>query len=173
VPNQAAILLPNNGNVIATARQAQELAPDRRILVVPSADLAQGVAAIMAFNFERSAAENRDAMEQAMRRVQTGEVTQAVKDATLDGKRVSEGQFIGLARGKLASVASQLPQALLGLLEHLGAKDDDAITLYQGQDVTENAAQQVEQAVRQRFPEADVKTYEGGQPHYHYLAAVE
>ncbi len=173
VPHQTVVLLPNNGNVITTARQAQELAPDRRILVVPSADLAQGVAAIMAFNFERSAAGNRDAMEQAMGRVQTGEVTRAVKDARIEGKAVREGQFIGLARGTLASVAGELPEAVLRLLEHLGARGDAAITLYQGQDVDPSEAQRVEQAVRQRFPEADVTTYEGGQPHYHYLAAVE
>ncbi|MSQ25386.1 MAG: DAK2 domain-containing protein [Dehalococcoidia bacterium] len=173
VPAPAIFLLPNNGNIIPAARQVQALAPGKQVVVIPSRDLPQGVAALMAFNYEAPVEDNGRSMARALAQVKTGEVTRAVRPALLDGRRVAQGQAIALAGGALVAASARLGTAVLALLRHLGVDEGDAVTLYYGADVTAAAAHRIAGRAAKEFPHAQVHIVAGGQPHYHYLAAVE
>jgi len=173
VPAQSVIVLPNNPNVIPAARQVGELDPGKQLLVLPTRDLPQAVTALTAFNYERDAQGNFEAMERALEDVKTGAITHAMRDAKLDGKTVRKGQSIGLVDGVLAVAGKDLGATLERLLEHLGAEEDEVITLYHGADVTADEAQAEAERVARRFPDATVDAVSGGQPHYDYLVALE
>ncbi|MBI3743215.1 MAG: hypothetical protein HY261_02890, partial [Chloroflexi bacterium] len=167
------IVLPNNSNVVRTAKQAAEMCASKQALVTATHDMAQGIAALMAYNYERGAESNLASMERAVAEVRTGEVTEAVRDALIDGVKVRKGDYLALAGGKVAVAAKTLVSATLELLEHLKAGQDRAVTLYYGAAVAEPEAAKVVAAVAKRWPGIDAQAVAGGQPHYHFLAAVE
>ena len=105
-PSSKVILLPNNGNVIMSARQVPELAAGKEVYVIPSDSLPQGVGALLAFNFEADFAANCQAMEQASKGVQTAEITQAVRTVQIDGINVTEGDIIGLVNNRLVTAGT-------------------------------------------------------------------
>ena len=173
VPAQSVIVLPNNPNVIPAARQVGELDPGKELLVLPTRDLPQAVTALTAFNYERDARGNFEAMERALGDVKTGAITHAMRAARLAGKTIDKGQPIGLVDGTLTVADKDLGATLERLLEHLGAEEDEAITLYYGADVAADEAQAEAERVARRFPDAAVDAVSGGQPHYDYLVALE
>lgn len=173
VPASAVFLLPNNGNIIPAAQQVQALAPGKQVVVIPTRDLPQGIAALMAFNYEAPVEDNGRSMARALTLVKTGEVTRAVRAALLDGRRVARGQAIGLADGKLVAATDVLDDALLALLRHLDVDDGAAVTLYYGADVSPAEAQRTARRAGKEFPRAHVHIVASGQPHYHFLVAVE
>ena len=173
VPSDEVILLPNNDNVVLAANQAAEMAHGKRVTVVPTADLAQGVAAMMSFNYEKAAGQNASAMETAVRGVKTGGVTRAVRQAHLDGIQVAKGQAIAMSGGSLVAAGQEFATVLERLIERLGIEDDSAVTLYYGAPVSEDEAESERDRLQERFPDAEVVRVYGGQPHHHYLVAVE
>ena len=173
LPAQEVIILPNNKNVIPAARQAAELAGGKELLILPTEDLPQGIAALMAFNYEEEAGANLSAMERSLRSVKTGEITRAVRRATVDGRRVEKGQAIGLTGGRLVVTAGDVPSALESLLHHVGVEDGSSVTLYHGAEVSATEAEEAVDRMLERFPNAEVQALAGGQPLYHYLLSVE
>jgi hypothetical protein len=171
-PSDNVILLPNNHNILMSARQVADLT-SKRVRVVPSDSMPQGVAALLAFNHQADFAANAAAMEAALTSVGTGEVTRAVRAVTMDGVEVGEGDIIGLADGKLAASGHDLDQVAHDLLARLGAAEHEIITLFPGQDVTPAAADAMTARVREWFPKQEVETQRGGQPYYDYIIAVE
>ena len=168
------ILLPNNGNIILTAEQASQRSPDGQVVhVVPSSTVPQGVAAMLAFNPTRSAEENTAAMREAASTVSTVEVTQAVRDATVDGVSVAEGDHMGLLDGKLAVVGNSPEAALHAALESAGLGADKIVTIFWGETVRESCVEEVRRRLEEKAPGIQVDTVYGGQPHYPYLASVE
>ncbi len=167
------ILLPNNANVIGTARQVQALGDGHEVHVVPTEDLPQGVAAMMAFNYEQDAEANQAALDRARLSVRTGAVTRAARNARIHGRKVAHGQFIGLAGGELAVTARDLDTTVGRLLARLEVTGDDAVTLYFGADVSQAQAEDTARRIRRQFPGVDVELFDGGQPHYHYLVSIE
>jgi len=167
------MLLPNNRNVVLTAMQARGLVQGKRVHVIPTEDLAQGVATLMAYNFEMGLDVNLKAMAEARSSAKTVEVTRAVRKATLDGLPVAKGDAIALAGGMLVAVDQDMLAVLERAIEGLGVEDGSAVTLYYGADVSVQEAQAARARLRERFPDADVQTFSGGQPHYHYLLAIE
>ncbi len=173
LPCPKVVLLPNNRNVVPAARQAGQLSTGKEIYVLPTEDLQQGVSAMMAFIYELDAKSNLAAMEEARKKVKTGELTLAVRETTVNGVRVGKGQPIGLSRGSLVVANPDMEITLERLLEHVGVEDDSAITLYYGMDVSAPQAEEVQRFVQVSFPRAEVDLFHGGQPHYHYLFSVE
>ena len=173
LPWEDIIVLPNNKNVVLTAQQAGELAEGKTLHVVPTEDLPEGVAAMMAFNYEMDAGANTSAMDSARRSVKTGEITRAVRAAALEGKSVTKGQAIGLTGGALAVAEEDAESALESLADSIGVEEGSAVTVYYGEDVSPATAEEARRRLEKRFPFAEVQTYYGGQPHYHYLLSVE
>ncbi len=172
-PGDEVILLPNNKNIIMAAHQATQLS-SKKVFVIESKTLPEGIAALLAYNPQLSIAENAAIMQTALSEVHTIEVTRAVRQATLHGVGVQQDQAIALIDGRLCC-AGEGPEevALQALASILEADHFDVITIYFGQPIGEERAQQLGDQIQNRYPDLEVEVVEGGQPHYHYIISVE
>ncbi|MFQ5593079.1 MAG: DAK2 domain-containing protein [Anaerolineae bacterium] len=166
------ILLPNNKNVLMVAEQAVELA-DREVRVVPTHTVPQGIAALLALNYQAGLDENTEAMARALHDIQTGEVTRAVRSVRINGVDVEEGAVIGLVNGQLVACNNDTDDMVLTVLDHTGADQYEIITLFYGEDVSPEQAEAVGQRVRETYPAQEVEVVSGGQPYYHYILSAE
>ena len=178
LPTRRVVILPNNRNIIMAAQQAAKVVlkdpQSHQLIVVPSKTMPQGIAALTAFDSQTEDLDDlKKNMEDQMRAVQSGEVTQAVRTAEVDGINVHQGDIIGLHNGKLVSCGSHLHEIALDLLAKMDAADSSLITIYYGNFVAEAAAQDFAEIVRGEYPEQDVELAYGGQPYYHYIVSVE
>ena len=168
------VVLPNNKNIILAAEQARDLADEAtRIDVAPSRTVPQGVAAMLAYNPERGSDENVAAMTDAISNVRSGEVTTAVRDASIDGVDVAEGETIALLDGSLVASADSPEAALTALLEAAAPEEGALVTLYYGAGLTGELADAAAGGIAARFEGVEVETVEGGQPHYQYIVSIE
>ncbi len=165
------IFLPNNKNIVLTAQQVA--ANDPAVHVVPTRSIPQGVAALLAYNPLSSLEENLSAMAETLPLVTTIEVTQAVRDTSVDGVAVNLGDYIALVNGNLALTAQSPEEALERAVAMAGAQDGSILTIYRGADADPQAAEACAAALESRTPGLQVDPLYGGQPHYHYLASIE
>ncbi len=171
-PSAAAMVLPNDGNVVATARQAAELA-SKPALVVPTETVQQGVAAAIAFDPGSEPDANLEMMAEAAGEVISASVTIATRDVTLDGVRAEAGGYIGVLDGALAAAGPSLSRVLDELLAAAGVDEDHLVTLYRGEPVSDEESAAELARLKERFGDAEFDLIVGGQPHYHYLVSIE
>ena len=171
-PAEQVVVLPNNKNIIAAAQQAAERA-SRRVAVVPSRSIPQGVAAVLALNPDLPFEANTEAMERALTSVRSAEVTRAVRATRLEGRRIELGQAIGVVEGSLRVVADDLEAAVDACVAELLSPEASLLTLYAGRDVRDEDAEAVAGALRARYPHLEVELVGGGQPHYPYILSLE
>ena len=168
------IVLPNNGNVVLTAAQAADAGADGIALhVVNTRSMPQGTAAMLGFNPEVSVDENLASMGAASNAVETLEITQAVRDSTVDGQAVSEGQYMAILDDRLVALSADAETALRDGLTYSAVDDDSIVTLYWGEGADADRAEALQAYLETAHPGAEVEVYAGGQPHYPYLAAIE
>ena len=168
------IVLPNNGNVILTAAQAADAGAEGvSLYVVNTRSMPQGTAAMLGFNPEVSVDENLASMGAAGNGVETLEITQAVRDSTVDGQDVAEGQFMAILDDRLVMLAGDPETALREGLAHSGVNEDSIVTIYLGEGVDSERAAALREDLESAHPGAEVDVYAGGQPHYPYLVSVE
>ena len=167
------IVLPNNSNVILAASQAAELADDVNVIVLPTKNVAMGIGAVIAFNPEAGAEENREEMTAAAEQVKTGQVTFAVRDTVFEDKEIKEGNIIGIHNGRIETVGESIHDIARDLVGHVVEEGDSLITIYYGQDTAEADAQMLGDEVAEQFPDLDVEVQYGGQPLYYYLISAE
>jgi DAK2 domain fusion protein YloV len=167
-----AIILPNNPNIVMTALQAQEHAT-KRVMVIPSKSMPQGIAAMMKYNPDRTASENEAAMRQAIENVRTIEVARAVRDARVDGTAVKAGEVMAVGDEGLLATAPDETAAIKAALARLDREAYAVATLYYGDSVDASTAQQLIGVLRETYPDLEFEAVWGGQPHYSYLIAVE
>jgi uncharacterized protein len=172
IPVDHAILLPNNSNVLMTARQAAEICK-KHVVVVPTRTIPQGIAAMLAFNDQRDLETNARAMEAATHHVKTGEITTATRAIEYNGVKVEEGHIIGLLNDELTAANETIEETLWTLLEQMEAATLEIITLYFGNGITLNTAEALGALVREKYPQLEVEIVEGGQPHYYYIISAE
>ena len=166
-------VLPNNGNVILAAQQAAELCEDKKVVVIPTKNVAMGIAAAIACQPELSPEQNAARMEEAAQRVRTGTVTYAVRDTDLDDLHIHQGDIIGLYNGKIQTVGNDVQDVTLRLMEAIVTDEDELITVYYGKDTKEDDAQTLTDELASRYGDCDVEMQMGGQPLYYYLVSVE
>jgi len=171
-PASAVVILPNNGNIVLTAQQVVPLSR-KHLVVVPTRTVPQGVAALMAFNYEADLEANTAAMRKAAERVRTVEVTKAVRSVKMDGLVVAEGAAIALADGELVASGGSPDEAALSALPHCGVEHAELVTIYYGEGAGREAAEQLSLAIGQRWPGPAVEVIAGGQPFYPYIISVE
>jgi len=172
LPSNEVVILPNNKNIIMVANQVKNLTK-KHVMVVPSATLPQGITALSRFNFEETLESNAANMTASLKDVQTGEVTRAVRTATINGIPVETGQWIGLLNDELSVSAPSKEEVIWQLLEQMGAANSELLTFYYGKDVTEVEAETLLAQVKARFASQEVQSVPGGQPHYHYIISAE
>lgn len=165
-------VFPNNGNVILAAQQAAELS-ERRVIVIPTKNVAMGIAAIVAFRPDLSPEDNAQRIEEASQKVRTGTITYAVRDSEFEDMHISQGDIIGLHNGKVTYRADNIYDVALELMKEIVTEDDGLITLYYGQDTKEEDAEALAEELEELYPDCDVEVQMGGQPLYYYLIAVE
>ena len=172
VPAENVIILPNNPNVILAANQVPELT-QKKVKVVPTNTVPQGIAALLALNNEIDFEENASAMEKALENVHSGEVTIAVRSMEVDGLSVKEGQAVAfLDKEPIAAEDSSEP-AVLKLLSCAGIEPGGLITLFYGADTVNGDAEQLAQAISEKYPDQEIEVVAGGQPHYNYIISIE
>lgn len=171
-PTQQVIILPNNSNVILSAQQVVGLT-QKEVYVVPCKTLPQGIAALISFNFEADFASNCQAMAQAINNVQTAEITTAIRSVQLGRVSVCEGDFIGVINGHLAVAGQNMQQVIHDTLKRMSINNYEIITLYYGEDVTEEQAEQMAKDIKTRYSQLEIEVVDGSQPHYAYILSAE
>ena len=166
-------ILPNNKNIILAANQAKDLVEDKEIIVIPTKTVPQGITAIINFVPDADAKSNEETMLDEIKNVKTGQVTYAVRDTHIDDKEIHQGDIMGIGDAGILSVGQDVAETTLEMLEQLVDDDSELISLYYGQDVTEEEADAFTQEVEKLYPDIDVDVHCGGQPIYYYVLAVE
>jgi DAK2 domain fusion protein YloV len=172
VPSEKVIILPNNKNIVLTAEQVQSLT-QKTIEVVPTKTIPQGVAALLAFDYEADLETNAQSMNNAWSAVKSVEVTRAVRSTRLGGLDIKKKQAIGFLDGDLVAVADKTDEVLAEALARVNLDKAEVVTIYYGADTQQTEAERVAAAIRQQYPQLQVEVVQGGQPHYNYIASVE
>jgi len=172
VPSEKVIILPNNKNIVLTAEQVSSLT-EKKINVVPTKTIPQGVAALLAFDYESDLETNTVSMYQAHLEVKSIEVTRAVRATRLGGLDIKKNQAIGFLDGDLVAVADKTEEVLNEVLERVEPEKAEVVTIYYGADTKPAEAEQAAASIRERYPQLQVEVVQGGQPHYNYIASVE
>jgi len=171
-PSDQVIVLPNDKNILMAAQQAAELS-EKRVEVVPTRSVPQGLAAALALNPEQSIEENAAAMVDAVKHIRTIEVCRAVRDASVHGVKVREGDVIAIVDDELKLAADSPEEALVEALATLPLEGASLVTLYYGADTDGSAGGKAAWQIASRVPQLEVEVVYGGQPHYFYIASVE
>ena len=166
------IILPNNANIIMAARQVPDLTK-KKVEVVPTETIPQGIAALLVFNYEADLETNVAAMNTAISTVHSGEVTTAVRSMSLNGMTVKEGQAIAFLDGELVVADDNMPQVVHKLLDKVDVGQAGLVTIYYGADTEYAEAERIGESVREKYPALEVEVVAGEQPHYNYIVSVE
>ena len=177
VPSADVFVLPNNKNIIMAAEQAAKLSDKeglRRVHVIPTTTIPQGLTAMLSFDGECDADQNAVNMTDAAGHVETGSVTFAARDSDYDGHTIKEGELLALENGKVSFTGRDLNKVVAKLTQSLLHKDSSFVTLLYGEDVTKEQAEEAEAAIRKKLPEdVELTVAWGGQPVYYYIVSVE
>ncbi len=171
-PGDVVFVLPNNKNIIMSAQACVEMT-DKTVIVLPTRTIPQGIAAMIGFDPDASAEDNEQAMLESALAVQTAHVTYAARDSVFDDKKIKKGQLLGLLENKVTFVEDDENVVIEKLVTSLATEDTSFISLYWGEDVTEEDANKARDAVAALVPDAEVVAVAGGQPVYHYIISVE
>lgn len=166
-------ILPNNGNIILAANQAKELSNDKNIIVIPSKNIPQGIAALISYEEKSSIDDNEKNMSSEMLNIKSGQVTYAVRDTNMDGRDIKKGDYMGLTDKTIVSVGKDVKKAAMGLIKNLVNKESELVSLYYGADATEEEAEELADMVTEAYESVDVEVQYGGQPVYSYFVSVE
>lgn len=166
-------ILPNNKNIVLAANQAAALSEGGELHVIPSLTIPQGISAMIAFSPDMGVEENEKAMKEAMSKVSSAEVTYAVRNTVIEGRAIAEGNIICIGDRGLLSVSETVQEAVSEALNAMLRPDSEIITLYYGEDVREEEAEQLAKKLREEHPEQELELQPGGQPVYYYFISVE
>ena len=165
-------ILPNNGNVIFAANQAAELC-DKNVIVIPTKNVAMGIAAAIAFQNDAEPDENVERMNEAAQHVKTATVTYAIRDSVYNGMEIKQGDIIGLHNGQIEFTGNDIQTVVMDMMESIMTDEDELITVYFGSDVKEEDAEKLTAEIEEKYDYCDVECHSGGQPLYYYLISVE
>ena len=166
-------LLPNNGNIILASNQAAEIVKDKKIYVIPSKTVPQGISAVLAFSPDAEPDANVSEMTEALSQVRSGEITFAVRDTSVDGKEIHKNNIMGISDKGIDVVGEDTGEVTKALIEKLVDEDSALISLYYGEDVTKEAAEKLGNELEETYPDFDIDIKYGGQPIYYYILSVE
>ena len=172
VASDKVIILPNNKNIVLTANQVHSLTK-KTVKVVPAKTIPQGVAALLAFDYEADFEANAKIMEKALSSVRSIEITRAVRSTRLGGLEIKKRQAIGLLDNDLVAVSNGIPDCLQQVLERIDMAEAEVVTIYYGSDIQPADAEKVSAGILEKYPHLQAEIVKGGQPHYDYIVSVE
>lgn len=172
-PAKNVFVLPNNKNIVMAAMQASEIA-DRNVIVIPSKTVPQGISAMLAYDGDASLEENTDAMNDALSAVTTGQVTFAARDSDFDGHKIKAGELLAMKEGKMLYTGKEMDLICSRLAKALVTKETSMVTIYYGEDVTEEQAEAIRSVIESKLSSSiEVVSIYGGQPVYYYIISAE
>ncbi|MDD6182194.1 MAG: DAK2 domain-containing protein [Lachnospiraceae bacterium] len=166
-------IFPNNKNIILAANQAASLVEDKNIIVIPTKTIPQGITALINFMPEKTPEENEENMKEEIANVKTGQITYAVRDTVIDDKEIKCGDYMGIGDKTILSVGGDRDDTLKDMIAQLMDEDAAIISLYYGEEVTEEEAEEIGAYLEETYPDVDVEVEFGGQPIYYYIISVE
>lgn len=166
-------ILPNNKNIILAAEQVRSLVKNKKIIVVPSKTVPQGISAIINFAPELSPEENLELMLKEMGRVKSGQITYAVRNTSIDGREISEGDIMGIGDSGMLAVGKEVETTALDTLRAMTDSDSELISIYYGEEITEQEAEALFTKAQEEFAHCEIELHNGGQPIYYYMLSVE
>ena len=166
-------ILPNNKNIILAAEQAAHMSEDKKIVVIPTKTVPQGITAVINFVPELSVEENTDTMIEEIKSVSTGQVTYAVRYTVIDNKEIKQGDYMGIGDSGILSNGTDLLDVTFRMIEDMMEDDKELISIYYGSEVTEETAEELREKVEARYPKCDIELQYGGQPIYYYIISAE
>jgi len=166
-------ILPNNKNIILAANQAKALCKEKDIIVIPTKTVPQGITAMINYMPDSSAEENEARMTEEITRVKTGQVTYAVRDTHIDDKEIKEGNIMGIGDHAILSVGEGVTETALAMFAELIDEDSELISIYYGEDVKKEDAEDLGSRLEELYPDCDIEVHFGGQPIYYYVVSVE
>ena len=172
IPAATVFVLPNNKNIIMAAQQCQPLT-EKKVVVIPTGTVPQGISAAVAFDPSEDADTNEQAMTEAARAVRTAQITYAARDSEFDGQTIRAGEYLSLLDGTLAANDADLGAVVHATLEKIGQGEPELVTVFYGEDVTEEAAAAVGSAAEELLPDSEISVLRGGQPVYYYVISAE
>ena len=166
-------ILPNNKNIVLAANQAKSLVEEKEIIVIPTKTVPQGITAIINFMPDADAKTNEEAMLEEIKNVKTGQVTYAVRDTHIDDKEIHEGDIMGIGDSGILAVGKDLEETTKELIANLVDEDSELISIYYGEEVSEEDAEKFTEEITELYPDVDVDIQFGGQPIYYYFISLE
>ena len=170
---ETVFILPNNKNIVLAANQAKALVEDKKIVVIPTKTVPQGITAIINFMPDADAAANEEAMLEAIQNVKTGQVTYAVRDTKIDDKEIHEGDIMGIGDAGIIAVGTDIQNTAKEMLAAMVDEDSELISLYYGEEISTEDAESFAAEIAELYPDMDIDAQFGGQPIYYYVMAVE
>ena len=170
---ETVFILPNNKNIVLAANQAKALVEDKKIVVIPTKTVPQGITAIINFMPDAEAAANEEAMLEAIQNVKTGQVTYAVRDTKIDDKEIHEGDIMGIGDAGIIAVGTDIQNTAKEMLAAMVDEDSELISLYYGEEISAEDAESFAAEIAELYPDMDIDAQFGGQPIYYYVMAVE
>lgn len=166
-------VLPNNKNIIMAANQAEYLVEDKKVIVIPTKTIPQGITAMINFMPDLDPDSNREAMSEEIKNVHTGQVTYSVRDTQIDDKEIKEGDFMGIGDSGLLSVNKDMYAATCEMIDEMAKNDVELFSIYYGAEISEEDANKIVEYINEKFPSCDVELQSGGQPIYYYIISAE
>lgn len=166
-------LLPNNKNIILAAEQAAKLTKDKKIYVIPSKTIPQGITALISFSYVSNSDENFAIMSGELANVKSGQITYAVRNTSIDGKEIHENDIMGIGDAGILAVGQSINETTIDTIANMVDDDSEIICVYYGSEIKEDEASVLEEQIAERFPNVDIDVHYGGQPIYYYFVSVE
>ena len=166
-------ILPNNKNIVLAANQAASLVEDKKIIVIPTKTIPQGITALINFIPDQPAEENAKRMTEELENVKTGQVTYAVRDTVIDDKEIKQGDYMGIGDKRILAVGKDIKSTTEDMVAEMIDEESAIICIYYGEEVTEEDANALGAALEEKYPEVEVEIHFGGQPIYYYVISVE
>lgn len=172
-PAHIVYILPNNKNIIMAAQQAAKLCEDKQVIVIPTKNIPQGLSAMLVFDPDSEVSQNTDAMLSAIAGVCAGQITYAARNAEFDGKKIKEGEYLGLCEGRLVANSKRIYDVVKKVVREMSSANSTFATIIFGDGVNESEAQKVEELFRKENHDLEITVIDGGQPVYSYILSVE
>ncbi|WP_291683473.1 DAK2 domain-containing protein [Blautia sp.] len=166
-------IFPNNKNIILAANQARDLTEDKNIIVIPTKTIPQGITALISYIPDKTVEQNTEEMMEAVGNVKTGQITYAVRDTKIDDKEIRQGDIMGIGDHGLLAVGTGIEDITVAALQEMTDEDSEIISVYYGQDVSEEDAEHLAERLEEQYPDFDIEIHNGGQPIYYYIVSVE
>lgn len=166
-------ILPNNKNIILAANQAASLVEDKKIIVIPTKTIPQGITALINYIPDSTPEDNEQRMSSEISMVKTGQVTYAVRDTVIDDKEIKQDDFMGIGDSGILSVGQNLEPTVMDMMKQLVDEDSAIVSIYYGEDTKEEDANALGEKIREAFPDVEIEVHYGGQPIYYYVISVE